>query len=749
MKNLHWNNTIVTHFSRIFNRDGDRYFLFWNEEILKHIQANVIGDERLLQSSDIASKDKDKKTIRSHSNGRGWLDEPQKIMLNPSRAEVDALIGIFHGRMLKQGGKGSKERHIEDPDAEAFADAYKEALNNGKHGTKIMLPVHLWTEIDSKLHRHLVPTGRTYAIGTRVRKYFPRHEKFFNGRVEKYDQKENWYTVRYDDDDTEELTHLEIMPDVTLGKVYKELKPGLKSKEIDGYYYYCTEKNDAPQDIARKHGFHASCITNDERNKNWYHPLQGRTKFGPNCLLRIDSDPEKSGCFEATIHQTEDQVAATTRKLKFDRFGSCVSLMKVKKTCNSQPLRSKRKIANEYDSNASMVDAVGIASSRRARSLSTADGKPKSTSKKAKQPRERDPTSAKTPLIKRSRISRIESLSKSSNPRCTASLGDSELPDYPKNRRHSRVPRNQVSNKTKPKKASAASATEDFRIGTKLVKHVDSVPYTAKVAAIENGTYFIQYEDGDEDFIDHEELSNCVEFNRIFVRKDGPKGSVYLFSEFIAYYFSQENDTPRLIANKFGCRTKDITKNASNQEIYPSLTLDSKLKGKTMIQLEIVKCNMQKLEKFVTERHSSQSKFQFSHELTPTKSTRPPIRSHVVTPMDNPARADRGSSQDCSSCIDFEITEGCSSEPRRSCSERTSSHKRNPLSSQRKTPTTLNRSKEKSVSSCVAADGAKEDENDLTFVEKLEEIEKFFKTVKSQEKWFKKVKGQVEEQITS
>ncbi len=47
---------------------------------------------------------------------------------------------------------------MRNPDAEAFADAYYQALENGKHGTEIFLPIHLWDKIPKSLHRYLRET---------------------------------------------------------------------------------------------------------------------------------------------------------------------------------------------------------------------------------------------------------------------------------------------------------------------------------------------------------------------------------------------------------------------------------------------------------------------------------------------------------------------------------------------------------------------------------------------------------------
>jgi hypothetical protein len=44
---------------------------------------------------------------------------------------------------------------MRNPDAEALADAFYQALENGKHGTAVLLPFHLWDRIPKSLHQYL------------------------------------------------------------------------------------------------------------------------------------------------------------------------------------------------------------------------------------------------------------------------------------------------------------------------------------------------------------------------------------------------------------------------------------------------------------------------------------------------------------------------------------------------------------------------------------------------------------------
>ena len=71
--------------------------------------------------------------------------------------DMSVLTGKLYN-LAKKAATENKELITRDPDAMAFASAYKEALKHGKHGGKISLPAHLCTKIPDRLQKYLTST---------------------------------------------------------------------------------------------------------------------------------------------------------------------------------------------------------------------------------------------------------------------------------------------------------------------------------------------------------------------------------------------------------------------------------------------------------------------------------------------------------------------------------------------------------------------------------------------------------------
>ena len=137
--------------------DGDRYFVCWEEEIISNIQAETLEDV-LIDSV----QDQTGNTIPANSNeisqddknleesSEDWFRSAQDYMIANLTNDVDMLISKLYNLSEKFADE-DKERSIRNPDAEACADAYYEALDHGKHGTKINLPRHLHEKIPERL----------------------------------------------------------------------------------------------------------------------------------------------------------------------------------------------------------------------------------------------------------------------------------------------------------------------------------------------------------------------------------------------------------------------------------------------------------------------------------------------------------------------------------------------------------------------------------------------------------------------
>ena len=143
--------------------DGDRYFVCWSKDILQHLEADPLEDIPME-----APKEKTTKADTGIGNGDvdstsagtrvimedDWFEKAQAFMADSELSEISELIG----KLYTANGKAADadgERFMRNPDAIAFADAFYQALENGKHGTKVVLPEHLWEKIPKALHKHL------------------------------------------------------------------------------------------------------------------------------------------------------------------------------------------------------------------------------------------------------------------------------------------------------------------------------------------------------------------------------------------------------------------------------------------------------------------------------------------------------------------------------------------------------------------------------------------------------------------
>jgi len=135
--------------------DGDRYFVCWEKAILEHIEADPLVDipVDLIQDK---QKDADLEIRAPPSSLEGnWFTKAQEFMADPKLCEIDELVCKLY-KASEKAADADEERFMRNPDAECFADAYYQALDNGKHGTKVILPEHLWDKLPKALHKHLI-----------------------------------------------------------------------------------------------------------------------------------------------------------------------------------------------------------------------------------------------------------------------------------------------------------------------------------------------------------------------------------------------------------------------------------------------------------------------------------------------------------------------------------------------------------------------------------------------------------------
>lgn len=129
--------------------DGDRYFIIWDKEILRHSQAPLLVDKIL------PSDEQDERT-KEVIDDPDWFAKAQDFMVNPDTGLVGALVGKLYN-LSEKAADDDEDKKMMNEDAIAFADAYYDALENAKHGTKIKLPHHLWLKLPEKFWKFLEP----------------------------------------------------------------------------------------------------------------------------------------------------------------------------------------------------------------------------------------------------------------------------------------------------------------------------------------------------------------------------------------------------------------------------------------------------------------------------------------------------------------------------------------------------------------------------------------------------------------
>lgn len=127
--------------------DGDRYLICWDLTILEHIQA-----EKIIDVIDEDNKENDEGSEMDWEHDENWFSKAQNLMMDSNTTLlVNQLIGKLY-KLSERYADNDKVDFMNNKDAIAFADAYNQALENGKHGTKINLPKHLWEKVPKKFH---------------------------------------------------------------------------------------------------------------------------------------------------------------------------------------------------------------------------------------------------------------------------------------------------------------------------------------------------------------------------------------------------------------------------------------------------------------------------------------------------------------------------------------------------------------------------------------------------------------------
>jgi hypothetical protein len=124
--------------------DGDLYLVCWDDQILASMDAVALKDE---------VSDDDGKLSTGPSSST-WFSDAQDIIVDAGmNNEIGRLTGILY--KLGENIADSSESKLQDLDANAYYEAYNQALEFKKHGRPIVLPRHLIEAIPGGL-QHLV-----------------------------------------------------------------------------------------------------------------------------------------------------------------------------------------------------------------------------------------------------------------------------------------------------------------------------------------------------------------------------------------------------------------------------------------------------------------------------------------------------------------------------------------------------------------------------------------------------------------
>ena len=132
--------------------DGDRYFVCWDKKVLIEMKADRYKEESIAE--DATERATTSPHIANIPYDKDWFKKAQDFMIKYPSHEIQQLIGHLFKMSIK-AADNDPERGCRNPDAEAYANAYNDALEYGKHGTKIVLPRHLHENIPRHLQKYL------------------------------------------------------------------------------------------------------------------------------------------------------------------------------------------------------------------------------------------------------------------------------------------------------------------------------------------------------------------------------------------------------------------------------------------------------------------------------------------------------------------------------------------------------------------------------------------------------------------
>lgn len=151
------------------------------------------------------------KKIKQHDLRRdlNWFSSAQQFLVNALPVANHPLISVLY-RAAQRAADNDKELFLRNADSKFLAIAFNQALEHGKHGTKIVLPIHLFEKIPIKLRQHLsIPISPEPVL---IKKFGSIPYKGSIVDIDNSDKEEVLYRIKYEDGDCEQMNSKELWP---------------------------------------------------------------------------------------------------------------------------------------------------------------------------------------------------------------------------------------------------------------------------------------------------------------------------------------------------------------------------------------------------------------------------------------------------------------------------------------------------------------------------------------------------------
>eukprot|EP00854_Cymbomonas_tetramitiformis_P021506 gene21506-25865_t len=128
--------------------DGDYYFVCWDNLVVANIQPRELQDaagHNLVDNQESKVLAKETACTLPSQSDEDWLGKVHGHMTDVEVLKESLMIGKLYKAMERKSA--SSPLGADGPDYLAFADAYLQSIDRGKHGNSFSLPEHLCVEV--------------------------------------------------------------------------------------------------------------------------------------------------------------------------------------------------------------------------------------------------------------------------------------------------------------------------------------------------------------------------------------------------------------------------------------------------------------------------------------------------------------------------------------------------------------------------------------------------------------------------